>query len=110
MLWLTWRCEGIGTVPGRKPEYAQTYNSQVTPQQIGQPVRLERLEKIRSSGKDQVYWVDPGRGSLPRFGTYSLLAGFAGAFFQFIGGISDRGAYRNNRKRWAGEAAEDQRG
>lgn len=80
MLWLTWRCEGTGTVPGREPEHVQTYISTVTPEEIGQPVRLERLEKIRSSGKDQEYWVDPGRGSSPRFGTYSLLADLLGRF------------------------------
>ena len=110
MLWLTWRCEGTGTVPGWEPEYAETYNSTVTPEQIGHPVWLERLGVYHPSNKDQVYWVDPDRGSLPHVGSWGLLAGFLAAFCQFIGGISDRGAYRDNRKKWAGEAAEDQRG
>ncbi len=108
-LWLTWRCEGVGTVPGMEPEPAVTTNSTVVPEQIGQPLRLERIHTVHSSNKDRVYWVDPDRGSLPRIGSWSLLAGFLAAFCQLIGGISDRGAYRDNRKKWTGAAAENHR-
>lgn len=109
-LWLTWRCEGVGTVPGREPEYAETYNSAVLPDQIGQPVQLERIYVADSSGKDRVYWIEPDRGSLPQIGTWSLVVGFFAALCQLFGGAGDRGVYDNIRKKWAGEAAEDQRG